>query len=225
MSDDTPTAKSGPAEDAPTEALGTPAADVPNEVAEKRMSRRLILILGIIGGALLIGVIVLLVLLLTRGGGAAVTPSGSPTATSTATATGTSTPTPTVTPAPAPTATALPPAPPPPDNSTAFTGFNSDNVVECYYSEAPDFSPPPITIEVSWTSGNAVSAWFAQNSSDAANEGFMQIPVNGNQSNFPYPQEYPCYQANNSYTITLVGPNGEHVTQQWTVTNEGHVTN
>jgi hypothetical protein len=226
MSDDTPTERFDVAGDAPTERL-TPAAGetVPLEVVEERKSRKLILTLGIIGGLLLIGVIILLVALLTRGGTPTALPTDSASPTPSSSATATSTPTPSATPTPTATQTQAPPPPPPPDNSTAFTNFIPEKTVECYYSEAPNFDPPPLLIEVSWTSKNAVSAWFAQNVPDAADTGYMQIPVNGDESDFPYDQEYPCYQPNNSYTITIVGPNGEHVTKRWTVTNEGHVTN
>ena len=68
MSDDTPTQR--------FDAAGEPAPS--EEVLEERKSRRLIIILASIGGALLLGVNVLLVVLLTRCGGAP-GPTASPT--------------------------------------------------------------------------------------------------------------------------------------------------
>lgn len=235
MSDDTPTQRFDAPGDAPTERLGAPggapterlgAAAPSEEVVEERKSRRLITILGIIGGVLLVAVLIVLILLLTRGSGTPTTP---PTNSSSPSASSSSTPTPTpstatTTPTATPTASQTQAAPPPPDTSVRFTSLDPVKKVECYYSEAPNFSPPPIKIEVSWTSKNANVAWFAANSDDASADQYMQIPTNGNQDNFQYEIDYPCYQKSISYTITLVGDDNEKSTKKWTVTNTGYVS-
>jgi hypothetical protein len=74
-------------------------------------------------------------------------------------------------------------------------------------------------VKVSWTTVRATSAWIVQGTSDAADSGFMKIPVDGNESDFPYSIDFQCGSASSTYTITLVGNNGKHVSTHWTVTN------
>ncbi|MFZ2964950.1 MAG: hypothetical protein WA006_09735 [Rhodoglobus sp.] len=218
MSDDTPTAKFDSTGGAPTEALGTSAAEVPQEVAEERKSRRLILILGIIGGALLLGVIILLVLLLTRGAG---NPGGDGTATPTpsATATATPTPTPSVTPTPTPTPTATAAPPPPPDTSTKVDAFSGTNQIFCN-TQAPN--PPSYVLSFSWQTSNADQIYFGVATNDAqAGALFDNLPPSGNsQDDFPYAVEFPCPSQSQIYTLTAVGDSGK-VSKTITVTNTG----
>lgn len=49
----------------------------------------------------------------------------------------------------------------------------------------------------------------------------MQIPLNGDQADFPYEQTVDCADDSNVYTITLVGPDGKHVSKSWTVAITG----
>lgn len=56
---------------------------------------------------------------------------------------------------------------------------------------------------------------------DAVDSGFMQVPTAGDESDFPYPLQFPCNQDTQKYTLTLLGTNGQHVSKTWTVTNSG----
>jgi hypothetical protein len=77
-------------------------------------------------------------------------------------------------------------------------------------------------IQVTWATANAAEVWIVQGTSDAANAQFMQLPTSGNQSDFPNPIAYDCSQATNTFTMTLVGSDGVHVSKSWTVINRGN---
>jgi hypothetical protein len=75
---------------------------------------------------------------------------------------------------------------------------------------------------VSWESANAVEAWYTPSDEDAKDDNYMQIPLSGTQDDLTDEHLFPCGHENVvSYTITLVGPDGEHVSKTWTVTNVG----
>jgi hypothetical protein len=222
MSDDTPTQRFDAAGDAPTQRLSaTQPTDVPLEVAEERKSRRLIIIFASIGGALLLGVLILLILLLTRGDGVptASTSSPTPTASSTPSVSPTPSATPTPTPTPTPTATAAPP--PPEETGPRFTSFSAPSTEGGCSAGGPGFPETRPNVEVSWASAGTDEAWFVGGSGDAAEAGYMQIPLNGNQNDFPFQREFNCGGDSDTFTITLVGPDGEHVNKTWTVENTG----
>jgi hypothetical protein len=84
-----------------------------------------------------------------------------------------------------------------------------------------DNQPPKPPIEVSWSSANAVEAWYSPGNQDAKNKNYMRIPLSGNQDDFTDEHLFPCFDQGPSrdYTITLVGPHGEHVSRTWTVTD------
>jgi hypothetical protein len=217
MSDDTPTQKFDAAGDAPTERLAqaeTDAAEAPTG-----RSRRTIIILTSIGGALLLAVLILLVVLLTRGSG---DPVALPTDASTESATPSPTPTESesATPTPTPSATEEPPPPPTEPAGPHFTNFIAEDQVACS-AGGPGVDPFVPRIEVAWTSADADEAWYVNGTSDAADSGFMQIPLSGDESDFPYEQLFSCGNDQYKYTITLVGSNGEHVSKTWTVVNTG----
>ncbi len=202
-------------------------APTPPEGEPVKKSRGLLITLIVIGAALLIAVVVFVLILLLgdRGGGTALpTPSPTPATSVTPSAT----PTPTPTPTPTTTSgggsgggsgsgggggTTQP-------TGAAFSSFSPVTQVHCEFA-APNFTPPPIPIDVKWSAIRTDSVWFVQGTSDAADSGFMQIPVNGDQGNFPYEIDFPCYQTSAVYTITLVGTDGHHVSKHWTVTNTG----
>jgi hypothetical protein len=76
-------------------------------------------------------------------------------------------------------------------------------------------------IQVTWATANAAEVWIAQGTSDAANAQFMQLPTSGNESDFPNPITYDCSQPTDTFTMTLVGSDGVHVSKSWTVINRG----
>ena len=164
-------------------------------------------------GVLLLAVVALVFLFIGRGAGGGDQLAGQTLATTT--------PTPTTTAAPAPTqappAAAATAAPKPVDKSTRFTSFVAPTTVKCV--QGSDTKP---LIHVSWSSANAVSAWYTANNGDAATDAYMQIPLSGNQDNFTDEHLFDCFhRPTQDYTLTLVAPNGAHVSKHWTVTNVG----
>lgn len=163
---------------------------------------RLAIILGIVGGVLLLAVVALVFLLIGRG-------------TATPTAGETPTPTPTASESPTPTATPDETDEPeePVDNSTRFTSFTADLTVEC----DPSGEQPKPEITFSWTAANAVEAWYTPSDEDAKDDNYMQFPnANaGTQNDLTDEHLFPCnHDRYLPVTITLVGPNGEHVSHQ-----------
>jgi hypothetical protein len=205
MSDDTPTQRF----DAQPAPVG-PTGDKPKS--------RLPLVLGIVGGVLLLVVILLLVLLL-RGQG---TPEAAGTNSPIASTSPSASPTPTTSvaapsPTPSESHTTAPPPPPPP-TGPAFTKFvKQTSINSC--SGGPYYTGAPPIIEVTWATVRTDSAWIIQGTDDAADAQFMQIPVSGNQSNFPYELDFACGSPSSTYTITIVGSNGKHLSKSWTIKN------
>ena len=185
---------------------------------EPKKKSRLAVILGIVGGILLLVVILLVVLLVKSQGTPQAAGTNIPIATTTPSATPTVT-TPPVTPT-ASQSTSHTTAPPPPPTSTdaAFTKFVVQTAINSC-SSGPYYTGTPPTVNVTWATVRTDSAWIVQGTSDAADSGFMQIPVSGNQSNFPYEIDFSCDTPSSTYTITLVGSNGKHVSKSWTIKN------
>jgi hypothetical protein len=180
-----------------TTPLPTPGAGAPPPAGRQN---RIILILGIVAGLLLLTVVAVVFLLIGRGSAA---PGAGETPTPTATATPTPTPTPTETNIPGETQQ-------PVDDSTRFTDFTADLTVECDPTGEQD--KPEITF--SWTAVNAVEAWYSPSDEDAKNDGYMQFPNANRGTNDDLTDEhlFPCnHDQYLDVTITLVGPNGEHV--------------
>ncbi|TAL44674.1 MAG: hypothetical protein EPN91_04010 [Salinibacterium sp.] len=213
MSDDTPTERFDTPGDAPTERFAATGAAPAAASPAAASSRRTIIILSSIGGALLLALIVLLVLLLARPG--AVAPTPTPTESSTS-------PTPTETASATPTPTATPTEDtPPPASGPQFTNFIAPSSQGGCSTGGPGVDPFIPKVKVAWTSSGATSAWYVNGTSDAADSGYMQIPLNGDQEDFPYSQDFNCSNEVNTYTITLVGPEGDHKSKTWHVTNTG----
>ncbi|WP_309711919.1 hypothetical protein [Pseudolysinimonas sp.] len=220
MTDDTPTQRIPETTDAAGEL-----------VEERQKSKALLFTLVGVGAALLIAIIVLLIILFGGGSGdpqatpsssdspsASPTPSDSPTPTESATPTSTPTPTPTAAP------------PPPPDTSPGLASFTlATQNVQCQSPPAPGGGgvvPPNPQVRFNYTSKNASSVWFVFGTSDAADAGAFPMPLSGNQDDVygsPNSLEFPCYQAEQKYTITVVGNNGQHVSKTFTVKNTGYV--
>ena len=199
--------------DIPIQPLATPPASPPPTVGGKP-SRLLITVIAI-SGVLLLTVVALVFLLLGRDLGDA----------DTASDLSSLDPTPSITPSTTPSAEAEEPQEQPEeapvDTSTRFTSFTAPTEVMCDAGDE-DNQPPKPEIQVSWASANAVEAWYTPSNEDAKDDNYMQIPLSGDQSDLTDEHLFPCFHENElTLTITLVGPNGEHVSKQWTVTNVG----
>jgi len=213
-------------DDTPTQRMDTAAnTDVHEAIEEEgKKSRGLMIALIAVGALLLIGLIIVLIVLLGRNG----TPVAVSTTTPTPTASTSDTPTASTPPSATPTVTASPTATTPPKSGgggsqptgAAFSNFSAVTQVTCDKG-GPNFTPPPIAIQVKWATVRTNSVWIVFGSSDAADSQFMQLPVSGNQSNFPYELDYPCGAASIEVTMTLVGSDGHHVQKHWTIKNNG----
>jgi hypothetical protein len=183
-----------------------------SQTAPASPNRKVVVTLAVIGGVLLITVIALVFLLIGRNLGGAENPTAAIGQTSNApSAPPTQQPT-----TPAPT-TQSTPTPKPVDHSTRFTYFHAVTQVKCV--QGSDTKP---VIMVSWASANAVSAWYTANAGDAANDMYMQIPLTGNQNDFTDEHLFDCFhRPSQAYTLTLVAPSGQHISEHWTVTNVG----
>ena len=174
--------------------------------ASPGLDRRLLIALLAVGGVLAIGIIVLIVVLLTRGSGGASLADATGTPSNSATATATSTAAP----------TNAPPTTAPVDNSTHFTSFNVVTTVHC---DTTGNDPKP-EVMLSWASANAVEAWFSPANVDAKDQGYMQVPTTGNENDLTDEHLFDCnHRQTEDVTITLVGPNGEHVSKHATITD------
>ncbi len=192
-------------DDTPTQRFETPAPTLPLDVQEQRTSRRLVIILASIGGALLLAVLIVLILLLTRGEGT-VAPTSSPTPT--ASATPTTTPTASSTPTPTPTPTENTPAPPPSTDPAVASFTINPMTVDCSEGD------PVITIQ--WATANANYIYFGVDTggNDAQEAPFFgdSLPASGTSTNdFPdgyRPFTYTCGTGSHTYVITAVGSDG-----------------
>lgn len=169
-------------------------------------NRTPIIVLSAVGGVLLLAVVALVFLLLGRGLGS------EPASSTTDIPTPTATPTASASPTPTQTQAAPPPPPPAEDTSARFTSFNAVTEVRCPNSgEKPE-------IQFSWSTANAVEVWYTSGHEDAVDDGYMRVPLSGSQNDLTDEHLFPCaHRETQDYTLTLVGKNGEHVNQFWTV--------
>ena len=152
---------------------------------------RLTVVLLIVGGVLLATIAVLVTLLLTRG---------------TAVPGTADSPGPLVSDSPSPDAPGE--DPPPEDTSPRFTRFTAETEVEC----DPTGEQEKPEIRFSWTSENAVEAWYTPSDEDAYDDQYMRVPVNGSDDDLTDEHLFPCnHDEFLDVTITLIGPDGEHV--------------
>ena len=164
---------------------------------------RTTVILVVVAGALLLAVVAIVFLLIGRGSaapGAGDTPTPTPTPTTSDSA------------SPTPTESEEPETQAPVDNSTRFTNFSADLTVECDPTGEQD--KPEITF--SWTAANAVEAWYTPSDEDAKDDNYMRFPNASAGTNNDLTDEhlFPCnHRQFMDMTITLVGPNGEHVSE------------
>jgi hypothetical protein len=211
-------------DDTPTQRFSSPTDEVQEDLQEeKQKSKGLLIGLIIAGALLLVAIIVLVAFLISKpdtGPTAGESQSPTPDASASPTA-GNATPSATSTtePDPTPSEAEEPPANnPPPETGATFSTFNPTKQVSCSPG-GPYYTPDPPVIKITWATVRADSAWIVMGTSDAADSGYMQIPLNGDQGDFQYTLSYPCPQDSATYTITLVGSDGAHVSKSWTVTN------
>ena len=202
----------------PTERFDTVSGGAAEEA---KKSRTLLYVLIGLGVLLLVAVLVLIGTLLSRPTGSTGDPKPS------------SSPTDSATPTPAPTESSASPTPeaeepetedpqPPAEETGArFKTFNAASSLDGCSPGGPGFDATYPEIQVSWKTAGADEAWIVMGTSDAADSQYMQIPLNGNQSDFQYPMTLSCSDPSTTYTITLVAPNGDHVQKHFTVQNTG----
>jgi hypothetical protein len=78
------------------------------------------------------------------------------------------------------------------------------------------------TVMVTWATQHAKSVWIADGSSDAKTSGGVELPLSGSQQNVPDSFTINCGQREDTFTITLVGDNGGHVSKTWMIRVDGH---
>jgi hypothetical protein len=219
-------------DDTPTQRLPETADATGELVEERKKSKALLFTLVGVGAALLIAIVVLLIILFSGGTAApGSTPTASDTPITSPSPSDSPTPSATPTPTPTPTATATPTAAPapPPDTSPGFASFNRTGTVECQSPPSEGggpVAPPNPQVKFSWSAKNAQSVWFQFGVGDAADAGAYRVPLSGNQDDVygsAGSMEFPCYQAEQKYTLTVVGNNGQHVNKSFTVKNDGWV--
>jgi hypothetical protein len=196
-------------------------ADTAHDPARSRPDR-LVVTLAVVAGVLLLAVVALAFLQIGRGIGDE-DEAGGPSSSPSSTVSG-ATPSPTSaepTPSATTTTTTTTTAPPAEDTSPRFASFSAPTETVCDAGDE-DNQPPKPPILVSWSSVNAVEAWYSPSDEDAKDDNYMQIPLSGNQDDLTDEHLFPCFhETEHDYTITLVGQNGEHVSKHWTVTNVG----
>jgi hypothetical protein len=108
------------------------------------------------------------------------------------------------------------PAPPPPPPGE-FTSFAAPDTQRC---DSHGKGHKSTELEVSWSTANATEVWIAVGTEDAVSAGTEQVPLAGNQDSLPVPLELDCASRTSTFTLTLVGDDGGHVSKTWTVTND-----
>lgn len=191
MSDDTPTERFEAAPPSPGA-----AEPVASATPEERQKRGLLIALIAVAGAILIALIVLIVVLVGGRGDVTAAPTPEPSTSETATPEPTESETlepsdePSEEPAASPSATTAPPPPPP--QSPSFATFSGPDRATC-----PDTSSS-VAITWSWSSANAVAAWFGIGTTNAKAEPFESVPTTAT-----YTFNYQCSEASQRYTVTL----------------------
>jgi hypothetical protein len=65
-----------------------------------------------------------------------------------------------------------------------------------------------------------VEVWYTSGDEDAIDDNYMQVPLNGDQSDLTDEHLFPCnHREYEDYTVTLLGENGEHVSEHFRVTD------
>jgi len=112
----------------------------------------------------------------------------------------------------APLATQPPPPPPP----GVFTVFTVPASQQCR-GPGPGKDRQDVDAQVTWATTNATQVWVAQGTTDAVSTGGEQVPLSGDQDSIPVPLPIDCDNKLTTFTMTLVGADGAHVSRTWTV--------
>jgi hypothetical protein len=114
----------------------------------------------------------------------------------------------------APAATQPPPPPPP----GVFTVFTVPASQQCRGSgPKPGKDDQQVDAQVTWATTNATQVWVAEGTTDAVSTDGEQVPLSGDQDSFPDPLPIDCGSRSTTFTMTLVGADGAHVSRTWTV--------
>lgn len=194
MSDDTPTERfEPPTAPLPEAGAATPTADGPPAEGQKR---GMLIALIAIAAAILIALIVLIVVLVGNAGRGETEAQPTPelSASESPTPEETESPEPSEEPSDEPSSEPSPTTapPPPPPQSPSFATFSGPNRATC-----PDTSSS-VAITWSWSSTNAVNAWFGIGTNNAKAEPFESVPTTAT-----YTFNYQCSEASQIYTVTL----------------------
>jgi cytoskeletal protein RodZ len=191
MSDETPTERFEPPTAPLPQGAGGEASAVTTET--EGPDRRMLIALIAIAAAILVALVVLIVVLVGNAGSNTAQPGPEITASESEspepTPTETESPEPSVEPSTEPSATT---APPPPAQSPSFATFTGPDRATC-----PDTSSA-VAITWTWSSTNAVNAWFGIGTNNAKAEPFESVPTTAT-----YTFNYQCSEASQRYTVTL----------------------
>lgn len=185
MSDETPTERF---EQATTPLPQSPSAADPAE----RQNRGMLIALIAIVAAVLVALIVVIVLLVGNANSNSAQPLPEMTESESASPEPTESESPEPSDEPSEEPSASPSAPPAPPQSPSFATFVGPSVASC-----PDTSSS-VAITWSWSSTNAVNAWFGIGTNNAKAEPFESVPTTAT-----YTFNYQCSEASQRYTVTL----------------------
>jgi hypothetical protein len=113
-------------------------------------------------------------------------------------------------------APAAPSQPPPPPG--AFTEFTVPPSQQC---RGHGGDRREVDAQITWATTNATQVWVAEGTTDAQAAGSEQVPLSGDQDAFPTPLPLDCNSRSMTFTMTLVGDDGAHVSRTWTVLIDG----
>lgn len=170
---------------------------------------RTLVIIGSVIAALAIIIIVMLAFLLAQGDDPAPAPSPSPTPTVSPTASASPTPTPTAEPSPSPSPAPTdnpvsqpepvePPAPPPGPTGPVFGSFSAPSKAGCSDDSGS------VEMQFSWSTSNAVQAWFGIATSNAKAAPYEEVSVQAGS----YTAYYQCSEPSQVYTVTIQDADG-----------------
>lgn len=185
MSDETPTERF---EQATTPLPQTASAADPAD----RQNRGMLIALIAIVAAVLVALIVVIVLLVGNANSNSAQPLPEATESESASPEPTESESPEPSDTPSEEPSASPSAPPAPPQSPSFATFVGPSTASC-----PDTSSS-VAITWSWSSTNAVNAWFGIGTNNAKAEPFESVPTTAT-----YTFNYQCSEASQRYTVTL----------------------
>jgi len=195
--------------------------EVREEPEEPRRRRGLLIALIALLAAIIIALVVVLVLAMSSSNSPAIEPTATRSATPTPTPTEDVSPTPTPTPTPSASAdddddepAPAPPPPPPSGPDARIISYTAPEVAGCYSPEAPAYEPS-VPLTFTWTTQNVSVVAFGIGTNDAINAPYTtDLPPSGSIT-----VDYQCSNASQTYTLTVAGADGVHVSKSITVRN------